>query len=152
MKQLEKHLLKAFTSISGILFKIHEPERAMNTIVGKNTTIDGKMEIAQGIRVDGMFKGLLTATDTLIVGSTGNLSDVTIKVKNAIIGGTIKGYITASDRVILESTSRVEGDLTARLLVMKEGASFLGNCRSGECHNLKKEFRKYQIVESPGKC
>ncbi len=152
MKQIEEHLLKTFTSIKGILFKTHGPERAMNTIVGKNTTIDGKMEISQGIRVDGTFKGLLTATDTLIVGSTGNLTDVTIKIKNATIGGTIKGYIAASDRVILESTSRVEGDLTARLLIMKEGASFLGNCKSGEYHDFKKEFRKYQIVESPGKC
>ncbi len=103
MKPLENHLLKAFTSIKGIFFRTHEPERAMNNIIGKNTTIDGKMEIAQSIRIDGTFKGSLTATDTLIVGSTGELSDVTIKVKNAIIGGNTKGYITASDRITLVS-------------------------------------------------
>ena len=152
MKLLEKHLLKTLTSIKGTLSKTSAPERAMNTIVGKNTTIIGKMEIAQSIRIDGTFKGSLTATDTLIVGSTGNLSDVTIKVKNAIIGGNIKGCIIASDRVTLEDTSRVEGDLTARLLTMKEGASFFGNCRSGEYHDLKKQFRRSEIAESSENC
>ena len=137
MKLLEKHLPKTLTSIKGILSKTYEPERAMNTIVGKNTNINGKMEIAQSIRIDGTFKGSLTATDTLIVGSTGKLSDVTIKVKNAIIGGNIKGCIIASDRVTLEDTSNVEGDVTARLLAVKEGASFFGSCRSGEYRGLK---------------
>ncbi len=152
MKLLEKHLPKTLTSIKGILSKTYEPERAMNTIVGKNTNINGTMEIAQSIRIDGTFKGSLTATDTLIVGSTGNLSDVTIKVKNAVIGGKINGHITASDRVTLEDTSRVEGDLTARLLTMKEGASFFGNCKSGEYRDVKKQFRKSPVAESQESC
>ena len=152
MELLEKHVLKTFTSVKRILSKTHEPKRAMNTILGKNTNIEGKVEFVQSMRIDGTFKGSLTATDTLIVGSTGKLSDVTIKVKNAIIGGKIKGNITASDRVILEGTSRVEGDLTARLLTINEGASFFGNCKCGEYHDLKKQFRRPQTIESSGKC
>jgi cytoskeletal protein CcmA (bactofilin family) len=68
----------------------------------------------------------------LIVGTTGELSDVTINVKNAIIGGKIKGNITASSKVILESSSRLEGDLTAKLLVIQEGSLFTGKCNSGD--------------------
>ena len=51
----------------------HEPEGAMNTIVGKGTKIEGKMDVTQSIRIDGIFKGTLSATDTLIVGATGEL-------------------------------------------------------------------------------
>ncbi|MFC1693614.1 polymer-forming cytoskeletal protein [Candidatus Latescibacterota bacterium] len=112
--------------------KNHEPEGAMNTIVGKGTKIEGSMEVAQSIRIDGTFKGSLKATDTLIIGVTGELTDVTLKVKNAIVGGTIKGNITASNKVTLENTSRLEGDLTAKLLIIEEGALFTGNCKSGE--------------------
>lgn len=119
--------------------KNHEPEGAMNTIVGKGTRIEGKMEVAQSIRIDGTFKGTLTATDTLIVGATGDLSDVTVSVKNAIIGGNIKGNVVASNKVILESTSRLEGDLTAKLLVIEEGALFSGNCKSGDQLNPQKQ-------------
>ena len=112
--------------------KNHEPEGAMNTIVGKGTKIEGNMDVTQSIRIDGTFKGSLKATDTLIVGATGELSEVTVKVKNAIIGGNIKGNVTASNKVTLESTSRLEGDLTAKLLIIEEGALFTGNCKSGE--------------------
>ena len=125
----------------------NEAEGAMNTIVGKGTTIEGTMSVSQSIRIDGMFKGTLNTTDTLIVGATGELSDVTVSAKNAMIGGNIKGNITASNKVTLESTSRLEGDLTAKLLVIEEGALFTGNCKSGDSTAQQKpvqnESRKY---------
>ena len=110
----------------------NEPEGAMNTIIGKGTRIEGSMEVTQSLRIDGSFKGTLTTSDTLIVGSTGELLDVTLKVKNAIIGGIIKGNVIAQNKVTLESTSRLEGDLSAKLLIIEEGALFSGNCRSGD--------------------
>jgi len=110
----------------------HEPEGAMNTIIGKGTKIEGTMDVAQSLRIDGSFKGSLNTSDTLIVGSTGELIDVMLKVKNAIIGGMVKGNVTASNKVTLESTSRLEGDLTAKLLIIEEGALFSGSCRSGD--------------------
>jgi len=110
----------------------HEPEGAMNTIVGKGTKIEGSMEVSQSIRIDGSFKGSLKATDTLIVGTTGELHEVSVSVKNAIIGGKISGNVVASNKVTLESTSRLDGDLTAKLLVIEEGALFSGNCKSGD--------------------
>ena len=110
----------------------NDSEGVMNTIIGKGTKIEGQMEVAQSIRIDGLFKGSVTATDTLIVGTTGELNDVSVKVKNAIIGGKIRGNIIASNKVTLESSSNLEGDLTAKLLVIEEGALFSGNCRSGD--------------------
>ena len=110
----------------------NEPEGAMNTIIGKGTKFEGKLEVAQSLRIDGIFKGTIDASDTLIVGSTGELTDVTINVKNAIIGGKIKGNVNASAKVTLESSSRLEGNLSAKLLVIEEGALFSGNCNSGE--------------------
>ena len=116
----------------GSMAKHNEHEGVMNTIIGKGTKIEGNMEVSQSLRIDGTFKGSLSATDTLIVGTTGELSEVTVKVKNAIIGGKIKGNISASNKVTLESTSNLEGDLSAKLLVIEEGALFSGNCKSGD--------------------
>lgn len=112
--------------------KNNEPEGAMNTIIGKGTRVEGSMKVSQSLRIDGFFKGNLNASDTLIVGATGELSEVKVDVKNAIIGGKIKGNIVASSKVTLESTSRLDGDLTAKLLIIEEGALFSGNCKSGE--------------------
>jgi len=116
----------------GSMAKHNEPEGVMNTIIGKGTKIEGSMEVSQSLRIDGTFKGSLSATDTLIVGTSGELTDVTVKVKNAIIGGKIKGNVAASNKVTLESTSNLEGDLSAKLLVIEEGALFSGNCKSGD--------------------
>ncbi len=116
----------------GSMAKHNESEGVMNTIIGKGTKIEGSMEVSQSLRIDGTFKGSLSATDTLIVGTSGELADVTVKVKNAIIGGKIKGNIAASNKVTLESTSNLEGDLSAKLLVIEEGALFSGNCTSGD--------------------
>lgn len=110
----------------------NEPEGAMNTIIGKGTRIEGTMDVSQSLRIDGSFKGALATSDTLIVGATGELVDVTLTVKNAVIGGIVRGDINASGKVTLESTSRLEGDLSAKLLIIEEGALFSGNCRSGD--------------------
>ena len=110
----------------------NEPEGAMNTIIGKGTKVEGHMNVAQSLRIDGSFKGTINAADTLIVGATGELSEVSVNVKNAIIGGKIKGNVTASSKVTLEGSSRLEGDLTAKLLIIQEGALFTGNCKSGD--------------------
>ncbi len=127
----------------------HEPEGAMNTIIGKGTKIEGSMDVEQSIRIDGKFKGSLNATDTLIVGATGELDEVSVKVKNAIIGGKIKGDVVASNKVTLESTSRLEGDLTAKLLVIEEGSLFTGNCKSGEAMSVQKpQFAPKKFAEN----
>ena len=123
----------------------NDPEGAMNTIIGKGTKIEGNMEVSQSLRIDGIFKGSITTTDTLIVGSTGELVDVTIKVKNAIIGGVIKGNIVATNKVTLESTSRLEGDLTAKYLIIEEGAFFSGNCTSGDRGEIPPSVTKMPV-------
>ena len=112
--------------------KYNDPEGAMNTIIGKGTQVEGNMKVVQSLRIDGSFKGSINASETLIVGASGELTDVKVNVKNAIIGGKIKGNITASNKVTLESSSRLEGDLTAKLLVIEEGSLFTGNCQSGD--------------------
>ena len=112
--------------------KYNDPEGAMNTIIGKGTQVEGNMKVVQSLRIDGSFKGSINASETLIVGASGELTDVKVNVKNAIIGGKIKGNITASNKVTLESSSRLEGDMTAKLLVIEEGSLFTGNCQSGD--------------------
>ena len=110
----------------------NEPVDDINTIIGTGTKFEGNIEVAQSLRIDGVFKGIIDVSHTLIVGSTGEVSDVTINVKNAIISGKIKGNINASSKVILESSSKFEGDISAKFLIIEEGALFIGNCKCGD--------------------
>lgn len=103
----------------------------MNTIIGKGTHVEGRIEINGGIRIDGEVKGKITCTDTVSVGSDGVL-EADVEAKHAIVGGRVKGNIVASEKLELQSTSVVIGEVTSRSLVVEEGSLFHGKCNMRE--------------------
>ncbi|MCK5118911.1 MAG: polymer-forming cytoskeletal protein [Candidatus Latescibacteria bacterium] len=104
---------------------------AMNTVIGKGSAFEGTLQVESSIRVDGVVRGKLTASDTLVVGKEGEVK-ADVKVKNAIVGGKLIGTLEASNKVVLESRSLLLGDLKAKVLVVAEGAVFRGKSESGD--------------------
>lgn len=99
----------------------------MNTIIGKDSIIDGTIEIQGGLRVDGIVRGRISATESLTVGDSGRIeADSTVRI--AVIGGKVVGNILAQDRIELQSKAVVEGDITTKNLIVEEGAVFHGRC------------------------
>jgi len=129
---LIKRLIGIDSTQEDCLTRNNENELAMNTIIGKGTHVEGSIEVEQNLRIDGSFTGQLKASDTLIVGATGELMDVSVEVKDATIANKVKGNVTASSKVTLESSSRFDGELTTKILVVEGGAYFTGKCRSGD--------------------
>ncbi len=103
----------------------------MNTIVGKGSTIDGTFNIESSIRIDGILRGELESSGTLVLGPSGQI-EANVKVQNAVIGGRVVGNLEVANRIRLESKSIVMGNIKTKLLVVEEGAVFKGNCDSGE--------------------
>jgi len=112
--------------------KYHESSNgAMNTIIGENSRLEGEFDIVGSVKVEGILKGRLRASERLVIGEGGAvLAD--IFVRDAIIGGQFTGTIDAESRVELESTARVRGEMRTRQLVIQEGAVFQGTIESGE--------------------
>jgi cytoskeletal protein CcmA (bactofilin family) len=99
----------------------------MNTIIGKDTTISGTVEVTGTLRVDGVLKGDVNVSDTIAVGPTGTV-EANVKTKNAVVSGAVKGNIHASERVELQAKANITGDLVTKSLVIEQGALFHGNC------------------------
>ncbi|MBD3297326.1 MAG: hypothetical protein GF341_01630 [candidate division Zixibacteria bacterium] len=99
----------------------------VNTIIGKETTFNGTLEVSGTLRVDGVLKGEVNVTDTVAVGPTGQV-DANVKTKNAVISGAVKGNIHATEKVELQAKANITGDLTTKALVIEQGAVFHGNC------------------------
>ena len=99
----------------------------MNTIVGKDSILEGTLEVQGGLRVDGIVRGKISATESLVVGDSGRVEADTT-VKTAIIGGNVVGNIIAQDKLELQSKAVVEGDITTKNLIVEEGAVFHGRC------------------------
>jgi cytoskeletal protein CcmA (bactofilin family) len=102
-------------------------DKGLHTILGEGTVLEGTLKVPHSIRIDGQLKGKLETSETLHVGSKGQV-EADVIAKNAIIGGSIRGNMLVEDRIELESTASLVGDLKTRDLVINEGATFHGNC------------------------
>ncbi len=105
----------------------------------KKGEFEGTTVIAEGVRVQGDFKGEgPMIIDGIVQGTISTAAGVEVGPSAAIeadisagslvVAGKIKGNIMAKDRLELLSGSHVEGDVVTRILVIGEGATLNGRC------------------------
>lgn len=98
--------------------------------VGDVLKFTGEVTFKSTLRIDGNFCGQVKSQDgTLIVSAGAQVTQAMIDVAVAKINGTVEGDINASEEVILGHTSSVTGNISARALIVEEGALFNGRCR-----------------------
>ena len=99
----------------------------IDTILGKQTTIEGDIQVNGGIHIEGVVKGNVYSDDDsalLIVGETGHILGG-VKVFNLIVNGSIEGDIIAN-KVELFDKARINGDIHYQLLELAVGAEVNG--------------------------
>jgi len=95
------------------------------SILSTGVKFEGKLSSDGNLRIDGEFDGELILKGNLTLGDKSNAKG-TIRASNITCGGQVNGTIEASEKLILESSSKVEGDICAKILIINEGASFIG--------------------------
>jgi cytoskeletal protein CcmA (bactofilin family) len=104
-----------------------ETDGKMNTIIGKDSTFTGTLDVKGPVRVDGKIKGQILCSDTVTIGVGGEVEGE-INCKNAAIAGRVQGNILASEKLELQAKAEIIGDLKTRSLVIEQGAVFSGSC------------------------
>ena len=102
----------------------------LNTVIGKDSVFNGKLEVSGTLRVDGKIKGEIVVSDTISIGGTG-VVEATVQTKNAVISGTIRGNIHATEKIELQAKSVIYGDIVTKALAIEQGAVFEGHCNMG---------------------
>jgi len=97
------------------------------TIIAKGTEVSGALIIDGNIRVDGVIRGDITATDGVEVGKTGVVVGTTIQSKTAVIHGRVEGHLIAGQHITLGGKAKLLGDIKTGNLIIEEGAIFHGN-------------------------
>jgi len=100
----------------------------MNTVIGKDATITGTVEVTGAVRVDGCVKGKVISRESVVVGPTGTIEG-DISAKTSVIAGQVTGNVTAEEKVELQAKALLNGDLRTKSLVIEQGAVFEGACR-----------------------
>ena len=105
----------------------HAPE--IDTLIGRNTRVEGDIEFSGGCHVDGQVKGCIRANDdsdaVLSISDTG-MVEGSVAVPQLILNGTVQGDVTVTGRIELGASARVVGNVFYHLIEMAIGAEVNG--------------------------
>ncbi len=92
----------------------------------EGTNFEGELSVPHDMRIDGIFTGSIECGNTLIIGKSGEVK-AKVTAKNLEVAGKIVGNISCDKRVELMEKSSVIGNITAKELIINQGAIFHGS-------------------------
>jgi cytoskeletal protein CcmA (bactofilin family) len=103
----------------------NKPQNRIDTLIGAETHVQGDIQFAGGIRVDGSVRGNLSekasTEGTLILSENGRIEG-SVTVSQLVINGKVIGPVRASHYLELQAKSRITGDVYYKSLEMHTGA------------------------------
>lgn len=102
----------------------------IDSLIGKNTELDGDVRFVGGLHVDGTIRGNVMAeaeTPSVLTLSDHGTIEGEVKVPNIVLNGMVTGDVHASGYVELASSARVNGNVYYTLIEMAMGAEVNGN-------------------------
>ncbi len=101
----------------------------VDTLIGKTVSVQGDVEFAGGLHIDGRVTGSVRA----IAGVPAALSisehaviDGSVEAPSVVLNGRVKGDIVGRERVILGAKARVQGNVHYSVIEMALGAEISG--------------------------
>lgn len=98
-----------------------------DTVIGKNTSLEGNIACVGSVRVDGTVKGDIKISGNLLVGEQGLISG-NVEALNVHLAGSINGNVHAFEVLKILSSARLSGDIKVKSFIADEGALFIGRC------------------------
>lgn len=101
-----------------------------NCVVAKGTKIEGNFRSPENIRMDGAIVGEVRCDKKLVMGEDSSVEGK-VFAQDAVVMGKIKGDIVIAETLHLQNTAKIEGNITAKFMIVDEGAVFNGDCKIG---------------------
>jgi cytoskeletal protein CcmA (bactofilin family) len=117
---------------------------APHTILGPESSFDGKLVFQGSVRIEGKFVGEITTDDVLLVTDSAEVT-ATLNVGTLVLNGTLRGNVRAKRIVELHAPARLYGDIETPNLVINNGVMFEGHCKMEASSPHKPEILK--VVE-----
>jgi cytoskeletal protein CcmA (bactofilin family) len=100
----------------------------LETVIGASANVRGTIQSDGGVRVDGVFEGLIETAGNVVVGPGARVvADIT--ARNVTVAGAVKGNIDANGRLEILATGAVYGDVTVEVVMIDPGGQFQGVSR-----------------------
>jgi cytoskeletal protein CcmA (bactofilin family) len=113
------------------MFKRHDKDELgqIDTLIGRSANVQGDVEFAGGLHVDGRITGNVRATAGLPASlsiSEHGVVEGSVEAQNVVLNGRINGDIFGSERVVLGAKARVLGNVHYGEIEMALGAEITG--------------------------
>ena len=113
------------------------PPAAGLSIIGAGMTVQGDVETAGVVKVEGTIVGHVRARQQVLVAKGGQI-DGDIDTAEAVIGGLVHGAVAAQQRVEIQAGATVQGDVTTRRIAVAEGAVLNGMVKMREADDAER--------------
>jgi cytoskeletal protein CcmA (bactofilin family) len=113
------------------MFKRREKDTVgrIDTLIGRSASVQGDVEFAGGLHIDGRITGSVRATAgagaSLSVSEHGVI-DGSVEAPQVVVNGHVNGDIFGADRVVLGGKARVRGNVHYGEIEMALGAEISG--------------------------
>jgi cytoskeletal protein CcmA (bactofilin family) len=101
----------------------------IDTLIGRSACVQGDVEFAGGLHVDGRISGNVRASAGAAAGlsvSEHGTIEGSVEAPQVVVNGTVNGDIIASERVVLGAKARVQGNVHYGVIEMALGAEIRG--------------------------
>lgn len=120
----------------------------IDSLVGRNTELQGDVHFSGGLHVDGVIKGNVISepgsVSVLTLSEHGTIEGE-VKVPNVILNGVVLGDVYVSEHVDLQPNARVTGNVYYSLIEMAMGAEVNGNL----VHQVAPESAPIKLGKTP---
>lgn len=106
----------------------------IDTLIGKNTKLSGRIEAKGAIRIDGELDGDIVVEGNITIGIDGKITG-NIEGNSIFISGTVNGNIKCKEHLRLGNTAKLFGDVEVKTLIIDENAIFDGKCKMENIEN-----------------
>lgn len=103
----------------------------MDTLIGKDSTVDGKVICQASLRIEGKVNGDVECDGDVTLGKEAIVHS-TITARNVINSGTIHGAIRTNGTFTIASTGKMYGDIAVGSLSIASGGIFEGSSKMVE--------------------
>ncbi len=97
----------------------------VDTIVGKDVSLEGAVKGSGTIRIDGDIDGIIDIEGDLIIGETAGVR-ADVKAHNLLLAGHLRGKVEIQNKLELCSSGSLYGDVNTGTLVIQEGGYVQG--------------------------
>ncbi|HEY1726196.1 MAG TPA: polymer-forming cytoskeletal protein [Steroidobacteraceae bacterium] len=113
------------------MFKRREKETVgrIDTLIGRTASVEGDIDFAGGLHVDGRIMGSVRATDAAAASlsvSEHGVIEGSVEAPNVVVNGRVNGDIFGRERVVLGGKARVRGNVHYGVIEMALGAEISG--------------------------